>query len=100
MLKVITLINSIPNNISKDDITLIDKCLEEYNKLTSAEQSLVTNYDELLKKKAKCEEIIANSNYEVKVELNGGYLENMIEIGALEKVMVGAYVKLHIPGDI
>lgn len=27
-------------------------------------------------------------------------IEKMIEIGALEKVMVGAYVKLHIPGDI
>ena len=27
-------------------------------------------------------------------------IEKMIEIGALEKVMVGAYVKLHSPGDI
>ena len=27
-------------------------------------------------------------------------IEKMIEIGALEKVMVGAYVKLHIPGDM
>ena len=27
-------------------------------------------------------------------------IEKMLEIGALEKVVVGAYVKLHIPGDI
>ena len=27
-------------------------------------------------------------------------IEKMLEIGALEKVMVGAYVKLHIPGDM
>lgn len=27
-------------------------------------------------------------------------VEKMIETGALEKVMAGAYVKLHIPGDV
>ena len=27
-------------------------------------------------------------------------VEKMLETGALEKVMVGAYVKLHIPGDV
>ena len=27
-------------------------------------------------------------------------IEKMLEIGALEKVVVGAYVKLHIPGDM
>ena len=28
------------------------------------------------------------------------FREKMLETGALEKVMVGAYVKLHIPGDV
>ena len=27
-------------------------------------------------------------------------IEKMLEIGALEKVVVGSYVKLHIPGDM
>ena len=27
-------------------------------------------------------------------------VEKMLETGALEKVMAGAYVKLHIPGDV
>lgn len=27
-------------------------------------------------------------------------IEKMLEIGALERVVVGSYVKLHIPGDM
>lgn len=85
-LVVVELINTLPSDITESDIDLLYKCFEEYNKLTKTEQSYVTNYDELLLKKEKYEEIIASTKYEVKVELNGGYLENMIEVNKTETI--------------
>lgn len=79
-LVVVKLIDNLPDNVTIEDKEDIQKCLDAYNNLSFNEQSFVTNYNELLLKYEKLSEIIANKSYDVKVVLNGGYLENMKEI--------------------
>lgn len=38
-------INNIPSTLTKEDLTLLKNIYEEYNKLTSNQKTLVTNYD-------------------------------------------------------
>ena len=85
-LVVIELINQLPSDVTLNDEEQINKCIDAYNGLLPVEQELVTNYETLMSKKEKLEEIIANTNYEVKVELDGGYLENMIEVEKTETI--------------
>lgn len=39
-------INNIPNELTLDDLTLLNNIYDEYNKLTSSQKSLVTNYND------------------------------------------------------
>ena len=83
---VIELINNLPNVITINDKEAIDNCFNAYNNLTAEEQQYVTNYDELTLKYEKLSEIIANTSYDVKLILDGGYLEGMKEIVKNEEV--------------
>ena len=85
-LVVVNLINKLPSNITVADKELLDECFDAYEKLTDEEKVYVTNYVDLVNKKKQYEEIIANTKYSIKVELDGGYLENMIEIEKTETI--------------
>ena len=84
--KVIDLIKKLPADITIEHENLINECFEKYNSLLPIEQKYVSNYNDLVSKKEKLEEIIANTIYNVEVKLDGGYLDNMIEIEQNEKI--------------
>jgi len=85
-LVVVNLINKLPDNVTLNDRENIESCLDAYENLNETEKSFVTNYDELTLKYKKLSEIIANTSYDVKLILDGGYLEGMKEIVKNEEV--------------
>lgn len=85
-LVVVNLINKLPENVTLNDRENIESCLDAYENLNETEKSFVINFDELTLKYKKLSEIIANTSYNVKLILDGGYLEGMKEIVKNEEV--------------
>ncbi len=56
-------------------------------------------FEALKGKKMSLNELAKEMGYKGITAKLSSTVEKMLEIGALEKVMVGAYVKLHLPGD-